>query len=110
MKINEIFNLKEYEKAYDFISQHQNMTIKDLGNNQFQIISIPEQTQESKQQQKRIERDNLLISTDKYMLSDFPINEETKQKYKIYRQYLRDFTKQNDFYQKALKTFNEFFE
>jgi hypothetical protein len=38
------------------------------------------------------ERNQLLIKTDKYMLSDFPITPEQLELVKIYRQALRDFT------------------
>jgi hypothetical protein len=42
------------------------------------------------------ERNQLLIKTDKYMLSDFPITPEQLELVKQYRQELRDFTN-NDF-------------
>jgi hypothetical protein len=38
------------------------------------------------------ERNQLLIKTDKYMLSDFPITPEQLELVKQYRQELRDFT------------------
>jgi hypothetical protein len=38
------------------------------------------------------ERNQLLIKTDKYMLSDFPITPEQLELVKQYRQALRDFT------------------
>lgn len=45
----------------------------------------------------RQERDWLLAETDKYMLPDFPISEEERNKYKQYRQYLRDLPQDKDF-------------
>lgn len=47
--------------------------------------------------QRRAERDNLLAQTDKYMISDFPITDEERAQYKIYRQYLRDLPEQEEF-------------
>jgi len=38
----------------------------------------------------RVERDNLLIISDRYMVIDFPITEEKRQEWKVYRQLLRD--------------------
>ena len=42
---------------------------------------------------KRRERDALLSSTDKYMIIDFPVEDEYRQKIKEYRQVLRDITR-----------------
>ena len=38
----------------------------------------------------RSERDALFPSTDKYVMRDYPINDETFEKWKRYRQHLRD--------------------
>jgi hypothetical protein len=38
----------------------------------------------------RSERDALIPSTDKYVMRDYPINDETFKKWKRYRQHLRD--------------------
>lgn len=45
---------------------------------------------------KRMERDSLLTATDKYMVIDFPIDEDYRHKIKEYRQVLRDITKSNE--------------
>lgn len=42
-------------------------------------------------------RDELLKETDKYLLEDFPITEEQKEKYKIYRNALREIPEQQGF-------------
>jgi len=44
---------------------------------------------------RRLERNNLLNETDKYMIIDYPISEEEKNLIKIYRQQLRDIPKNN---------------
>jgi len=38
----------------------------------------------------RSERDALINSTDKYAFLDYPIRNETRKKWSVYRQYLRD--------------------
>lgn len=42
---------------------------------------------------KRRERDSLLISTDKYMITDFPVDEAYRERIRLYRQTLRDITR-----------------
>ena len=42
-------------------------------------------------------RDELLKETDKYLLEDFPISEEQKEKYKIYRNAIRKIPEQEGF-------------
>lgn len=46
---------------------------------------------------KRAERDEILQSTDKYLLPDFPITEEEKNLWINYRKYLRDLPESSDF-------------
>lgn len=57
--------------------------------------------------QKRAERDQSLLDTDKYMISDFPISAEEKEQYKNYRQYLRDLPELADFPHVDVLTFEE---
>lgn len=54
-------------------------------------------TDEIKAADIRRVRDNALIQTDRFMLEDYPISSEAKQKYKEYRQYLREIPEQSDF-------------
>lgn len=53
-------------------------------------------------------RDNALEQTDKYMIVDFPISDEDRETMKQYRQYLRDYTKQNNWWESLPMTFNEY--
>lgn len=57
------------------------------------IEAIPEPTEEELVFQKRADRDRLLNDSDKRMLPDFPISAEEKELWLLYRQYLRDITK-----------------
>ncbi len=86
------------------ISDEQEKLIKngDLAYNNGQLN---EKSQERKQFDKRLERNSLLKSTDKYMLSDYPITEEERELYRRYRQYLRDFPKSDGFEYSEIKTF-----
>ena len=47
---------------------------------------------EEKQARVREVRNQYLADTDLYMIADFPITEEQRNQYKAYRQYLRDYT------------------
>lgn len=47
--------------------------------------------------QIRTQRDALLSQTDYLMMPDYPISEEYREKIKLYRQELRDITKQENF-------------
>lgn len=53
-------------------------------------------------------RDNALEQTDKYMIADFPISDEDRETMKQYRQYLRDYTKQKDWWESLPMTFDEY--
>jgi len=44
----------------------------------------------------RLERDNLLTISDRYMVIDYPITEEKRQEWKVYRQLLRDLPRNTD--------------
>ena len=61
----------------------------------------PKKTEEQKlnelAKQVRVKRDELLDQTDYLMMLDYPINEKHKEKIKVYRQALRDITKQENF-------------
>lgn len=68
-------------------------------------VYIP--TEEDKEESIRAERNFLLDSSDKYMLPDFPITEEEREKWVAYRQYLRDYTKQENWWEESPKTFED---
>lgn len=74
---------------------------------QFKIVPIPDPTVAELQSRVRSIRDNYLEKTDKYVLKDFPISEEDQNKYIVYRQYLRDFTKQENWWTIEIMTFEQ---
>lgn len=60
---------------------------------------IPLPTIEELQADIRKKRDIMLTATDKYMLSDFPITNADRELMKMYRAYLRDYTKQDNWWE-----------
>ena len=56
----------------------------------------------------RAKRDVLLAETDKFLLEDFPIDKSTKAQYKEYRQYLRDYPSNENWYLMEPKTFDDY--
>lgn len=69
---------------------------------------LREKTPEEKENEIRAIRNFYLFETDRFLsVPDFPITEEEKEKYRSYRKYLRDYTKEEDWYEKPPKTFEE---
>ena len=62
---------------------------------------------EQRKQQVRAVRNQYLEQTDKFMLADFPIADAELENYKEYRQYLRDYTKDDGWYSQNPMTFEE---
>ena len=71
---------------------------------------VPEKPLEIKIKEIRQQRDSLLVQTDKYMITDYPISEEKREKYKQYRQYLRDITLSLEFPNLEILTFEKWSE
>lgn len=67
----------------------------------------PEKPVEIKQEEVRKVRNSYLEATDKYMIVDFPITDEERESYKTYRQYLRDYTTQEDWWENEPMTYEE---
>lgn len=55
MQINEIFDLSQYDEAFEFVSQNEGTTIKDLGNGQYKIIELPKPSLDELKEAKREE-------------------------------------------------------
>lgn len=70
---------------------------------------LPDTDEKVIKQQKsqiRSKRDSLLQKTDKFMISDYPITEDERQKIKSYREYLRDYTLIENWWQQEPKEFS----
>ena len=97
MQIDDIFTIEQYDEAYEFVTKNAGTTINDLGGGQYQIVELPKPSLDEIKLAKRAERDAMLKSTDIYMLSDYPVTTAEREKYKAYRQYLRDIPQQENF-------------
>lgn len=63
----------------------------------FQIVAVPEPTDDDLASQVRAERDMKIAETDYYMMPDYPADPETLEVVKNYRKALRDITLQSGF-------------
>lgn len=70
----------------------------------------PEPTEEEKKERVREVRNAYLASTDFTQLDDAPFTEEEKISYQHYRQYLRDYTQTEDWWEQNPKTYEEWIE
>lgn len=63
----------------------------------FQIVAVPEPTDDNLASQVRAERDMRIAETDYYMMPDYPADPETLEVVKNYRKALRNITLQSGF-------------
>ena len=77
------------------------------GDGTYTVYEIKESETEIQIRVREI-RNNALEQTDKYMIVDFPISDEDRETMKQYRQYLRDYTKQKDWWESLPMTFDEY--
>lgn len=79
----------------------------DSGELVIQDNQIVEKTKEMKEQEVRHIRDAYLSLTDRYMLPDFPIEENKRENYAEYRKYLRNIPENEAFPNLTVLTFDE---
>lgn len=70
----------------------------------------PQKPQEVKEQEVRAVRNSYLQATDIYMLIDFPVSDAEREEYKAYRRYLRDYTTQENWWNKEPEGFEKWKE
>lgn len=98
-KNGQILNEKEQIEFAIWTAENGNkLSSKSNGDKTFTVYEIPEPTNEEIQIRVRGIRNQMLTESDKYMISDFPMTDEERYQMKLYRQYLRDYTKQNDWW------------
>ena len=90
MIVNKPYSNKQYADLAVYCNRNK-LDIIDKGE-YLESVNPPEPTAEEKQAEVRIIRNGYLQATDIYMIVDFPITEEERNQYKAYRQYLRDYT------------------
>ncbi len=71
----------------------------------FKVVPVPDATDDEKKAAVRAVRNQYLAETDKFMISDFPITDEERARYRDYRQYLRDYTKTDGWFDKEPAAF-----
>lgn len=67
------------------------------GQRRFQIVAVPEPTDDEIAERVRRERDRRIAETDYYMMPDYPSDPNNIEEMKAYRQSLRDIPKQEGF-------------
>lgn len=87
---------------------NENGKIIKFENNKIPYLIDYIPTEEEKEKYIRNLRNNYLYSTDKYLLSDFPISEEELNIIKSYRQYLRDIPKDLNFPNLKILTLDDY--
>lgn len=76
------------------------MDVEQAYNGQWYVKGhAPAEPETDKQARVREIRNQMLEKSDKYMISDFPLTDEERYQMKLYRQYLRDYTKQKDWWE-----------
>lgn len=100
-QIGQIFEGEYPPEAAVFCNDSGKAYIKEIepaeGVRRFQIVAVPEPTDEEVAEQVRAERDRRLAETDWYMMPDYPADPETLELVKGYRKALRDITLQSGF-------------
>lgn len=75
------------------------------------VLTTSAEAVEQRKQEVRSVRNQYLEQTDKYLsVSDFPIDEDTKEQYRLYRQYLRDYPETENWYEHNPLTFEQWNE
>lgn len=100
-QIGQIFEGEYPPEAAVFCNDSGKAYIKEIepveGVRRFQIVAVPEPTDEEVAEQVRAERDRRIAETDWYMMPDYPADPETLELVKGYRKALRDITLQSGF-------------
>ena len=103
MQIQKPYTNKQYADLAVYCNQN-NCHIEDKGE-YLESVENPGPTKEELQQTIRSIRNRYLSDTDKYLIADYPITDEQREKYKAYRQYLRDFAAGKNWWKKEPLTF-----
>lgn len=93
-----------FKHLTDFVEQE----VEESWNGQWYLAGYaPTKPAEASAREVRERRNQYLLETDKFMLSDYPITDEERAQYALYRSYLRDIPEQADFPDMTVMTFAE---
>lgn len=67
----------------------------------------PQKPTELQEAEVREQRNHLLSETDKFMVADYPIEEDERERYRAYRQYLRNLPSADGFPEVEILTFEQ---
>lgn len=105
MKINKPYSNKQYADLAVYCNQN-GLIIEDKGD-YLESVNPPAPTTEEKQAAVREVRNGYLQATDIYMIADFPISEEDRGSYKLYRMYLRNYTQEPNWWEENPVSYEE---
>ena len=71
------------------------------------ILTVSDEAIEQKKAEVRSVRNQYLEQTDKFMIADYPIVDDERELYKQYREYLRDYTLSENWWEHSPMTFEE---
>ena len=94
--------------VYDSIEEDTEHQLSDYVHcdGQF-VLTVSDEAIEQKKVEVRSVRNQYLEQTDKYMITDYPITDEERELYKQYREYLRDYTLSENWWEHSPMTFEE---
>lgn len=100
-KIGQIFEGEYTPEAAVWCNESGKAYIEEIepqdGVRRFQIVKVPEPTDEEIAEQVRLERDRRIAATDYLAMPDYPLSEEEKAAVMVYRQAFRDVPSQEGF-------------
>ena len=70
------------------------------------VLTVSDEAIEQRKEQVRAVRNQYLEQTDKYMITDYPITDEERELYRQYREYLRDYTLSENWWEHSPKDFS----
>lgn len=112
LKDNKIIAVNETGKfpclVYDSIEEDAEHQVSDYihCDGQF-VLTVSDEAIEQRKEQVRTVRNQYLEQTDKYMITDYPITDEERELYKQYREYLRDYTLPENWWESEPQKFEE---
>ena len=94
--------------VYDSVEEDTEHQLSDYAHcdGQF-VLTVSDEAIEQRKEQVRSVRNQYLEQTDKYMITDYPITDDEREMYKQYREYLRDYTLSENWWEHSPKTLEE---
>ena len=104
VKIQKPYTNQQYAELAVYCNQND-YHIEDKGS-YLEAVKNKGPTKQEIQSEVRSIRNRYLDTTDKFMVSDYPITEEQQAQYKAYRKYLRDYTSSKNWWKTEPLSFN----